>query len=61
MFSDDYNNAHPKLAPNSSSDVKVIEITPYLGENGTGPFTTIVAATVRMHSDAIFSPSVLLE
>ena len=37
MFPDDYNVANPKLAPNSSSDVKVIEMTPYPGVNGTGP------------------------
>ena len=38
MFSDDYSIANPKLTPNSSSDVKVIEIPPYPGVNGTGPF-----------------------
>ena len=38
MFSDDYSIANPKLTPNSSSDIKVIEITPYPGVNGTGPF-----------------------
>ena len=37
MFSDDYNVANPRLAPNSSSDVKAIEITPYPELNGTGP------------------------
>ena len=38
MFSVDNNFANPTLAPNSSSDVKVIEIMPYLAVNGTGPF-----------------------
>ena len=41
VFSDDYNVTNPKLAPNSSSDVKFIEMTPYPGVSGTGPFTTI--------------------
>ena len=31
-----YNIANPKLAPNLSSDVKVVEVTPYQGVNGTG-------------------------
>ena len=41
VFSDDYKVANPKLAPNSSSDVKVIEIMPYPGVNGTGPLGTL--------------------
>ena len=36
MFSDDYNFANPKLASNSSSNLKVIEKTPYPGVNRAG-------------------------
>ena len=34
--SDDNNFANPKLAPNSSSDVKIIETTFYAGIDGIG-------------------------
>ena len=37
MFSDDNNFANPQLAPKSSSEVKVIKMTPYPGINATGP------------------------
>ena len=38
MFSNKYKFGNFKLAPNSPSDVKVIEITPYSWVNGTEPF-----------------------
>ena len=41
MFSDNSNFETPKLAPNSSSDVKVVEIRPYPGVNETGPLSKI--------------------
>ena len=34
MFSDDSNFPNPKLEPNSSSEVKVIEVILYLGVDG---------------------------
>ena len=37
MFCDNINFANRKLAPNSSSEVKVIEKAPYSGVNVTGP------------------------
>ena len=49
MFSDELNRGiehnftNPKLAPNPSSDVKVIEITLYVIVNGTGPLRWIKA------------------
>ena len=48
MFSDDYKVANPKLTPNSSSDVKVIEITPYLGVNGTGPLYLALVSALKI-------------
>ena len=46
MFSDEYYVASPKSAPNSSTDVKVNEITPYPGVNGTGPVQVIPGVMV---------------
>ena len=41
MFSVDNNFANPELAPNPSSDVKGIEITPYPRANETGTLSFV--------------------
>ena len=42
MFSDDHNFLNHNSAPYSLSDVKVIEITPFLGLSGTNPLPKII-------------------
>ena len=54
MFSDGHNFANPDLAPNSSSDLKVIKITPNLVVNGTGALQQLMYCKIlsrNMESD----------